>query len=54
MRGRCGWPAPIEVLSRGTREQLFLSLRMALASAFTRRGAAMPLVLDDVAMNFGR
>ncbi len=47
-----GQPLSIEVLSRGTREQLFLSLRMALASAFTRRGAAMPLVLDDVLVNF--
>jgi uncharacterized protein YhaN len=42
----------VERLSRGTREQLFLSLRMAIASLYARRGAAMPLVLDDVLVNF--
>jgi uncharacterized protein YhaN len=43
---------PVEVLSRGTREQLFLSLRLALTSSYARRGAALPLVLDDVLVNF--
>jgi hypothetical protein len=43
---------PIQVLSRGTREQLFLSLRMALVGLYSRRGASMPLVLDDVLVNF--
>jgi uncharacterized protein YhaN len=42
----------VEVLSRGAREQLFLSLRLALAAHFARRGAALPLVLDDVLVNF--
>jgi hypothetical protein len=42
----------VEVLSRGTREQLFLALRLALASAYARRGDALPLVLDDVLVNF--
>lgn len=43
---------PVEVLSRGTREQLFLSLRLALTSSYARRGASLPLVLDDVLVNF--
>ena len=43
---------PIEVLSRGAREQLFLSLRLSLAAYFARRGAALPLILDDVLVNF--
>lgn len=43
---------PVEVLSRGTREQLFLSLRLALASSYSRRGSPLPLVLDDVLVNF--
>ena len=43
---------PAEVLSRGTREQLFLSLRLALAEGYARAGAALPLVLDDVLVNF--
>lgn len=42
----------VDLLSRGTREQLFLSLRLALVSAFGRRGATLPLVLDDVLVNF--
>ena len=43
---------PVEVLSRGAREQLFLSLRLALAACYARRGAPLPLVLDDVLVNF--
>ncbi|MBN1908412.1 MAG: AAA family ATPase [Pirellulales bacterium] len=42
----------VEVLSRGTREQLFLALRLALTAAYARRGATLPLVLDDVLVNF--
>ena len=42
----------VEVLSRGTREQLFLALRLALVSAYARRGVQLPLVLDDVLVNF--
>ena len=47
-----GHALPVEALSRGTREQLFLSLRLALASSYARRGAPLPLVLDDVLVNF--
>jgi len=47
-----GRSLPVEALSRGTREQLFLSLRLALASSYARRGADLPLVLDDVLVNF--
>lgn len=42
----------LETLSRGTREQLFLALRLALVAGFTRRGIRLPLVLDDVLVNF--
>jgi uncharacterized protein YhaN len=42
----------VEKLSRGTRETVFLSLRMALVSAYARQGALIPLVLDDVLVNF--
>jgi uncharacterized protein YhaN len=42
----------VEVLSSGTREQLFLALRLALASSYARRGIELPLVLDDVLVNF--
>jgi hypothetical protein len=47
-----GSSLPLEVLSRGGREQLFLALRLALAACFARRGAALPIVLDDVLVNF--
>ncbi len=47
-----GSSRPLELLSRGTREQLFLSLRLALASCYARRGVQMPMILDDVLVNF--
>ncbi len=39
-----------EELSRGTAEQLYLSLRLALASTYTRH--PYPLILDDPLVNF--
>lgn len=42
----------LEVLSSGTREQLFLALRLALVDSYARRGVELPLVLDDVLVNF--
>lgn len=47
-----GHSLPVDVLSCGTREQLFLSLRLALVSQYARRGARLPVVLDDVLVNF--
>lgn len=47
-----GESLPLDVLSQGTREAVFLALRLALAAAFARRGALLPLVLDDVLVNF--
>ena len=40
------------MLSRGTREAVFIALRLSLAAAYSRRGATLPLVLDDVLVNF--
>ena len=42
----------LDVLSRGTREAVFIGLRLALVDSFARRGAMLPLVLDDVLVNF--
>jgi uncharacterized protein YhaN len=39
-------------LSRGTAEQLYLCLRLAYATTFAERGVALPIVLDDVLVNF--
>lgn len=47
-----GQSMPLDLLSQGTREAVFLSLRLALSAAYSRRGAVLPLVLDDVLVNF--
>jgi DNA repair exonuclease SbcCD ATPase subunit len=47
-----GQSLPLEVLSRGTREAVFIALRLSLAAAYARRGVALPLVMDDVLVNF--
>jgi uncharacterized protein YhaN len=47
-----GRPLSVQVLSRGTREQLFVSLRLALVAAYARRGIHLPMILDDVFVNF--
>ena len=47
-----GESLPVDVLSRGTREQLLLSVRLALVSMFAQRGVNLPMVLDDVLVNF--
>src|SRR5205807_7826546 len=41
-----------EELSRGTAEQLYLCLRLGLAAEFARRSASLPLIMDDVLVNF--
>ena len=41
-----------EHLSRGTREQLYLCIRMGLCHEFAGHSAALPLVMDDVLVNF--
>ncbi|MEM6363781.1 MAG: hypothetical protein AAF745_05100, partial [Planctomycetota bacterium] len=47
-----GTSLPLEVLSRGTGEAVFIALRLSLAAAYARRGVMLPLVLDDVLVNF--
>jgi len=48
---RKGKPVSLDVLSRGTREAVFLSLRLALVAAYGRRGVTIPMILDDVLVN---
>lgn len=43
---------PAERLSGGTREQLFLSIRLAMVKAFAKNDVELPMVLDDVTVNF--
>ena len=42
----------IDSLSRGTRESIFLSLRLALVRAYQNEGVSLPLILDDVLVNY--
>ncbi|MDA1014526.1 MAG: AAA family ATPase, partial [Planctomycetota bacterium] len=42
----------VDQLSQGTREQLFLAIRFALVQRFAKDGLQLPLVLDDVFVNF--
>ena len=41
----------LETLSRGTREAVFVCLRLALVRGYARRGMTLPVVLDDVLVN---
>lgn len=42
----------VEHLSSGTREQLLLAVRMAMVREFAERGIELPIVLDDLLVNF--
>ena len=39
------------LLSRGTQEQLYLSIRLGLAESFAEQSVALPLIMDDVLVN---
>lgn len=39
-------------LSRGTQEQLYLAIRLGLVGEFARRRTRLPLLMDDVLVNF--
>lgn len=41
-----------EQLSTGTREQLFLAIRLAMIRRLAQEGIELPIVLDDVLVNF--
>ncbi|MDO4575476.1 MAG: AAA family ATPase [Planctomycetia bacterium] len=44
----------VEQLSTGTRELLFLALRLALIEGYRERGIVLPVILDDVLVNLDR
>lgn len=41
-----------DLLSKGTQQQLYLSIRLALVSEFARRTVPLPLIIDDCLVNF--
>ena len=43
---------PVQSLSRGTREQLLLAVRLAVVRELARQGISLPVILDDVIVNF--
>lgn len=43
---------PVEALSAGTRDQLFLALRLATLAASIERSEPMPLIADDILIEF--
>jgi uncharacterized protein YhaN len=47
-----GQTLTVAQLSGGTREQLFLSVRMAAVRELAQRGVELPMVFDDVLVNF--
>jgi len=49
---RQGQHVPVERLSRGTVEQLYLALRFSLIQSYHQAGVNLPLVLDDTLVNF--
>ncbi|HEX4788662.1 MAG TPA: AAA family ATPase [Actinospica sp.] len=42
----------VEAMSEGTRDQLYLALRLATLERYAEEGRTMPLLLDDVLMTF--
>ncbi|MBN1422769.1 MAG: AAA family ATPase [Planctomycetes bacterium] len=47
-----GLPLAPGALSRGAADQLFLAIRLALAAEWAARGEPLPILLDDVLVNF--
>ncbi len=48
----CGTAIEPAALSRGTAEQLYLAVRLGLAGDIGRRAVPLPLIMDDVLVNF--
>lgn len=49
---RDGHQKEIQDLSRGTAEQLYLSLRFGFIREFSKRSESLPIVFDDILVNF--
>ncbi|MBW3539652.1 MAG: AAA family ATPase [Planctomycetes bacterium] len=50
--GPGGRALTVAELSNGTREQLFLAVRLAVVERLAEQGVELPMVLDDVLVNF--
>ena len=47
-----GTKVRVEGMSEGTRDQLFLALRLASLEQYLERNEPLPLVIDDILINF--
>ena len=52
VQDRGGGERTAELLSRGTAEQLYLALRMGLIREFGRKAEPLPVIVDDIMVNF--
>ena len=52
LRPGTGQPLRVREMSEGTRDQLYLALKIASLEEHLRSGPVLPLVLDDVLVNF--
>ncbi len=52
LEDRSGRRKALTELSRGTAEQLYLALRFGLVKEFSRRSESLPVVMDDILVNF--
>lgn len=52
VEGATGPPRLTDELSRGTAEQLYLALRFGLIEQFARASEPLPVVMDDILVNF--
>jgi uncharacterized protein YhaN len=52
--GRDNKRKDISFLSRGTAEQLYLSLRFGFVKEFSKRSTQLPVIMDEILVNFDR
>lgn len=52
VRAEDGTTRNVDQLSTGTAEQLYLSLRFGFVKEFVRRSESLPLIFDDILVNF--
>ena len=52
VRDRDGNDRTVEQLSRGTREQLYLAMRLGLIEQYEKNAEPLPVIMDDILVNF--
>jgi uncharacterized protein YhaN len=52
VRDSNGTDKSVDELSRGTREQLYLAMRMGLIAQYEQNAEPLPVIMDDILVNF--